>query len=80
MREATHVREPPVTVGVVGSVRSVLTVLPGVAVAGAQAEVLPALSRERNWTSVCPVALTTRVAPAVAADQVVPPFVEVRDW
>ena len=76
----SQLSEPPLTVGALGSVRSMLTVLPAVAVAGAQAELLPALSSARNWTSVCPVVLMTRVAPAVAADQVVPPLVEVRDW
>src|SRR5207245_4714128 len=36
-----QISEPPVTVGAVGRVRSMWTVLPAVAVAGAQAEVRP---------------------------------------
>ena len=49
--------------------------------AGAQAEVFPAASTDRNCTSVSPSAETVSepVPGALAADQVVPPSVEVRD-
>ena len=69
--EATfcQLSEPPETVGAVGSVRSMRAVEPAVAEAGVQAEVLPALSMLRYWTSVSPSAVTFTEAPAVALDQ-----------
>ena len=69
---------PVVAVGALGAVRSRRAVLPALAAAGAQAEVLPALSRERNCTIVWPSALISTELPLVLPDQVVPPLVDVR--
>ncbi len=52
--------------------------LPKVALAGAQPDVLPAASVARNWTSVSSSAETAIVAPVWGADHVVPPSREVR--
>ncbi len=78
--EATlcQAREPPETVGALGSVRSMRAVEPAVAEAGVQADVLPALSMLRYCTRVSPSAVMSTEAPAVALDQVVPPSSEVR--
>ena len=47
--------EPPLTAaGSLGAVRSILTVLDAAAVAGVQAEALPAASVPRNCTRVWP--------------------------
>ena len=73
-----HVSEPPLTVDSVGAVRSRRTVLPAVDGEGAQPEALPAPSRARNSTSVCPSAETVSFAPETGADQVVPPSAELR--
>ena len=47
---------------------------------GVQADTLPALSTDRNCTSVCPWFTTAKLLPAAAADQVVPPFVDTWYW
>src|SRR5215831_13612674 len=74
-----HASDPPVNVvGTVGTVRSMRTVFVAPALAGVQADTLPALSVLRNCTSVWPSALTVSLVPAVGADQVRPPSVEVR--
>ena len=78
--EISHSRLLPVTTGAVGAVRSSLTVLVAPAVAGTQAETLPAPSIERSWTIVVPSAVIGAEAPAVADDHVVPPLVDVRCW
>ena len=52
----------------------------GPALAGAHAETLPALSTARNCTQVVPLAVTLSVAPEAAADQLPPPFAELRCW
>ena len=59
--------------GSVGTVRSILAVLAALAVVGVQAEVLPALSTLRNWTSVVPSAVTVaeRAGGGVAPDRAV---------
>ena len=64
----------PERVGAVGAVRSSRTV------ACTQADVLPALSSDSNCTSVWPSAVTFRLEPAIGADQVEPPLVEVSYW
>src|SRR5438132_12498206 len=73
-------REPPVTVGAVGAVRSMLTVFPAPGDAGAQAEILPETSVARNCTSVVPAAVTLTPLPAAGDVHVVPPFADVRYW
>ena len=75
-----HTNEPPVEPGAVGGVRSRRMVLPGVGVAGAHRETLPAASTARNWTTDSPSALTTAVEPLAAAVQITPPSAEVRYW
>ena len=54
------------------------TVLPAVADAGAHALLRPLASVARNWTSVWPGAVMAALLPAAAADQVLPPSVDVR--
>jgi hypothetical protein len=66
--------EPPETVGAVGAVRSIM------AAACTQPDVLFAPSIAWNRTRVVPWALMVAVAPAVAADQVEPPLVDVWYW
>ncbi len=70
---------PPATIGAVGGVVSILTVLFTPADAGAHAETLPAASIARICTMVVPSPVMAAGA-ARAADQVVPPSVEVRYW
>ena len=70
--------EPPLTEVSVGAVRSRRTVLPAVDGEGVQADALPAPSRVRNSTSVSPSAETVSLPPETAADQLVPPLVDVR--
>ena len=70
--DACQADEPPTTLGADGSVRSIRTVAP------IHADVLPAPSTACSWTRVSPCAETVTVAPALAADQVAPPSVEVR--
>ena len=72
--------EPPVTTGAVGAVRSMRTVSPLSATAGAQFDVNPAVSTARNWTRVSPSAVIVSVAPVETVLQVVPPSVDVRYW
>ena len=73
--------EPPLTlVGSVGGLRSILTVLPAVALAGAQAVALPALSRARNCTCVWPSAVIETELPEAGLLQLTPAVVEVRYW
>ena len=60
--------------GAAGGVRSICT-RPFVPV---QAEALPSASSDRNSTSVAPSAEIVAAAPAVGADQVLPPSAEVR--
>ena len=50
------------------------------ALAGAQAEALPALSSARNCTQVVPFADTFTLVPAAAVLHVVPPSAELRCW
>ena len=64
--------EPPVTVGAVGSVRSIRSV------ACTQFERRPTPSIARNCTSVWPSAVADLDVPEVIDDQVVPPSVDVR--
>ena len=71
--------EPPVTLGAVGAVRSMRTVLLAPALAGFQAERLPAPSTERSCTSVWPSALIASDAPDAAEPHVVPPSVDSRN-
>ena len=71
---------PPPTVGSDGAVRSSMTVSVASGVAGVHADTLPAASTERNCTSVVPSAEIATELPVAAADQVVPPFVDVRYW
>ncbi len=71
---ACHDVEPPVSVGAVGAVRSMLTV------PFTQAETLPTASTDRNCTSVSPSAEIVTEVPGVAVDQVLPPLLEVRYW
>src|SRR5215471_9312841 len=73
-----HDDEPPLTLGAVGFVRSRRTVSDAPGLAGTHADVLPALSTDRNCTRVSPSALMVSALPLVGADQVVPPSVEVR--
>ena len=47
---------------------------------GVQADTLPALSTDRNCTSVCPSFTTVKLLPAAAAVQVAPPFVDIWYW
>jgi len=70
--------EPPLTSGLVGSVRSSRTVLAAVGLAGSHADALPALSTARNCTSVSPSAVTSTLVPVAGTDQLAPPSVEVR--
>ena len=65
-------------VGTVGAVWSRLAVPP--AEIADHGDMRPTPSIARNSTSVVPWAVTFTVAPAVAADQFVPPSVEVRYW
>src|SRR5207248_10314062 len=76
---SVHDSEPPVTTGAVGAVRSIMTVFAAPSAAGIHELALPAVSRLRSWTSVSPSAETVAVAPAWAADQVVPASVDVRN-
>ena len=71
-----HEDDPPLTVGMVGSARSILAVAAAWIVD--QPDQLPATSPARNWTSVVAWTLTGTVDPSVAADQVPPLSVEVR--
>ena len=75
-----HADEPPVTVGAVGSARSMRTVLAPVCAPGVQAEARPELSVARNCTSVWPGDAMVTPVPACGAVQVVPPSVDVRYW
>ncbi len=75
-----HASAPPLTVGVPGSVRSIRTVLPAVADAGAQADCKPVASTARNCTSVWPWLPIVTDPPFWAVVQVVPPSVELRCW
>src|SRR5689334_16919784 len=76
-----QVAEPPLTlVGSVGGLRSSLTVLAAVALAGAQAVALPALSSARNCTSVCPSAVIVSELPEDGLLQLTPALVDVRYW
>src|SRR6476619_6042958 len=70
----------PLTVGTVGGVPSIRTVLPSTGEDGAQDETCPRMSFARNWTSVSPSADTLTDEPAVAGDQLEPPSVAVRYW
>ena len=73
--------DPPLTAaGSVGTVRSILTVLDAAALAGVQAEALPAASVPRNCTRVWPSLTISADEPATGADQVPPLSVEVRYW
>jgi hypothetical protein len=78
--EATfcQVAEPPLMTGVEGAVLSIRTVSVASGTAGAQADVNPATSTVRNWTSVSPWAVTTSDPPPTGAVHVLPPSVEVR--
>ena len=78
--EATfwYLSAPPVIVGTLGTVWSSLAVPPGAT--ADHGDMRPTPSTARNSTSVVPCAVTLTVPPAVAADQVEPPFVEVRYW
>ena len=60
--------------------RSIRTVLPAVGVAGAYAEWRPALSVERNCTTVSPTAVMFTDEPLTGSDQVFPPSVDLRYW
>ena len=71
--------EPPVTVGAVGTARSMRTVLARLR-AGVQAEARPELSVARNCTSVWPGDAMVTLVPPCGAVQVVPPSVDVRYW
>src|SRR5437588_1504446 len=74
-----HASEPPENdAGSVGTVRSIRIVFVAPELAGVHAEVLPALSVVRNWTSVCPSAPTVRLDPALGADHVRPLSSDVR--
>jgi hypothetical protein len=66
-----HAVDPPAASGVVGAVRSILTV------ACVQPEVFPAMSTAWNWTSVSPSAVIVAVESLVSVDQVVPPSLDV---
>jgi hypothetical protein len=68
----------PAMTGSVGKVRSRRTVLPASATAGAQPDVLPTASADRNCTIVSPSAMTATLGPDAGADQLVPPSVDVR--
>ncbi len=70
--------DPPVTVGKLGAVRSMRTVLPGPGLAGDQADALPSASSERNCTSVWPSADAVTEDPGAGADQVAPASVDSR--
>ena len=77
----SHDNDPPVIVdGSVGAVRSILAVLAALAVVGVHAEVLPALSILRNWSSVVPSSVTVADAPEDGVVQIVPLVVELRYW
>ena len=77
----SHDSEPPVSpVGSVGAVRSIFTVLPAPAAVGVQADAFPALSVERNCTSVWPSALVVTDDPLVVEPQLTPLLVDVRYW
>ena len=65
---------PPVTAGADGAVRSSWTLV------CVQAELWPATSTAANRTCVVPSAEIVTDGPAVAADQVVPPLVDVSYW
>ena len=67
-------------VGSVGTVRSILTVLVAPAVAGVQAEALPAASVPRNCTSVWPSFTISADEPASGPTRCAPLSVEVRYW
>jgi len=71
--------EPPVTVGAVGFVRSILTVLPVVGAAGAQSDTFPAPSTDRTCTYVRPSFEIVAEAPATGANHVTPSG-DVRVW
>src|SRR3954451_1331197 len=67
-----HAADPPVTLGSVGAVRSIRTVLDPLDDEGAQADALPSESTPRNCTSVWPSAVTV-MPEAVAGAVHVPP-------
>ena len=80
--EATfcHAVEPPETVGAVGTVLSMRTVLVASATAGTHAETLLALSIARNCVIVSPTVLTVAGLPWTSVVHVVPPLLDVRCW
>jgi len=71
---------PPVTVGAVGRVLLIFTVLVASATVGNQAEVLAARSIARNCVIVVPAPLTEALLPLVTVPQVEPPSVDLRYW
>ena len=75
-----HVWEPPDTVGTDGASLSTHALAVGSGTAGTQAETLPALSTERNWTSVFPVVATVATFPVAADDHVEPGSSRVWYW
>ena len=79
-REQFVAPPPPVTVGALGAVRSIRAVFVAPFTLGVHADTLPALSTDRNCTSVCPSFTTVKLLPATAADQVEPPFVDTWYW
>ena len=70
--------EPPVTVGVVGSVRSIRTVFVPPATVGCQSDAFPAASSPWNSTSVSPSADTSTAEPGDGDDHVTPPSLDAR--
>ena len=74
-----QLEEPPATLGAVGAVRSMRTVLPAPELAGFQAERLPAPSTVRNCSSVWPSALIASDAPDAGEPHVVPPSADSRN-
>ncbi len=75
-----QVPEPPVSTGSDGGRVSTIASAVGSALAGAHAELLPALSSARNCTQVVPSAVTFAVAPAAAALHEAPALAELRCW
>ena len=72
--------EPPLMLGSVGAVRSIRTVPVASGGVGVQSDRLPAASTARNSISVSPSSLIVASGPAVGADQLPPPSVDVRYW